>query len=123
MKLSDEKSRRLTALVWRERARRFVPLLLAVVALFAGLTFFFIEQTSRADRTVDVQAHAGTVTGIQRAGSVRSSGVVHVHLEDGRDVDAMSAPRMPLAVGAHVVINEARHVSGRVTYDVVRAGD
>jgi len=39
MRLSQEKSRRLTAMVWRERARRWIPVALALVLLFAGATY------------------------------------------------------------------------------------
>ena len=48
---------------------------------------------------------------------------IHVHLDDGRDVEAFSHFRVALPNGAHVVVAEARHASGRVTYDVVRLVD
>jgi hypothetical protein len=45
---------------------------------------------------------------------------VHVHLDDGREVDAFSALRLTPFAGTHVVINEALHASGKHTFDVVR---
>ena len=47
----------------------------------------------------------------------------YVHLDDGRDVEAFSHFRVAPPNGAHVVVAEARHASGRVTYDVVRLFD
>jgi hypothetical protein len=43
---------------------------------------------------------------------------VHVLLDDGRDVDAFSAMRLVPVHGAHVIVNQARHASGRLTFDV-----
>jgi hypothetical protein len=49
--------------------------------------------------------------------------ILHVHLDDGRDVDASSRlPQWP-APGTHVVIDESRHASGRVTWSVVRVAN
>jgi hypothetical protein len=122
MKLSDEKARRLTALVWRERARRWLPIIAVTVGIFAVVSFFLARQIERADRTVDVKNHEGTVIAVKRGGA-RGAAVVRVHLDDGRDVDAFSALRLVPLTGTHVVIGEARHASGRLTYDVVRFGE
>jgi hypothetical protein len=100
MRLSDDKARRLTALVWRERARRWLPVLLVALALVGGLTFMLSSQVERADRTVAVHEREGTVLSIKQGGS---RGVV---------------PK-----GSHVIVAEARHASGRLTYDVVRLVD
>ena len=89
MRMSEDKSRRLMVMVWRERARRWVPIILALVLLFAGATYMLANQLRRSDRTLEVLTHAGTVTGITRAGP--RSVIAHVHLDDGRDVDARSA--------------------------------
>jgi hypothetical protein len=121
MRLSQEKSRRLTALVWRERARRWVPIALAVVVLFAGVTYMFARQAEHVDRTVEVVVHGGTVTGTSRAGA--RSAIAHVHLDDGRDVDALSLLTVIPPAGTHVVVSESRHASGRLTFDVKRLSD
>lgn len=116
MRMSEEKSRRLMAMVWRERAKRWVPIALALVALFAGATYMLSNQLGRADRTIEVATHTGTVTGISRSGP-RSS-IAHVHLDNGRDVDALSQMSIIPPAGAHVVVNESRHASGRLSYDI-----
>jgi hypothetical protein len=123
MRLSDDKARRLTRLVWRERLRRWLPIAMTAIAIFAVLTVLLVRQLGRADRTVDVTVHDGTVMDLVRGGTGRVASIVHVRLDDGREVQAFSTLRvMPLA-GSHVVINEARHASGRLTYDVLRLAE
>jgi hypothetical protein len=119
MKLSQENARRLSALVWRERLRRFIPLVVAALVLIGLLTLFLVRQMDRADRTVSIAQHNGTVLTLKQGGGARAA-IVHVHLDDGREVDAFSALRLTPFAGAHVVINEAQHVSGKHTFDVVR---
>ncbi len=119
MKLSDEKARRLSRLVWRERARRWLPLIAAGVLVLGAYGYFTEVQISRIDRTLEVKVHAATVLDVKRT-AARGAAVVHVHLDDGRDVDAVSALRVAPAAGAHVVVNEGMHASGRLTFDVVR---
>jgi hypothetical protein len=121
MRLSQDKSRRLTAMVWRERAKRWVPVALVLVLLFAGATYMLSNQLSKADRTLDVVSHSGTVTGMKRAG-LRSA-IAHVHLDDGRDVDALSQLNVIPPAGTHVTVSESRHASGRLSYDVKRLSD
>jgi hypothetical protein len=123
MRLSNEKARRLTALVWRERARRWLPVLVAVIVVAGALAFVLSNQVQRADRTVDVRERDGTVVSTKSSRNARGATIVRVHLDDGRDVDAFSAFRIAPAQGAHVVITEARHASGRLTYDVLRLVD
>jgi hypothetical protein len=121
MRLSDDKARRLTRLVWRDRARRFLPLVGAAIVLFAFVGYFTEVAVNRVDRTVDVQLHTGTVVNVKR--STRGAAVVLVHLEDGRDVDALSGLRLTPQAGTHVLINEARHTSGRLTFEIARLAD
>ena len=113
MRLSDAKARRLTRLLWRERTLRGLPVAAVVLVMLGAYTFFMEKQIDRADPTVDVHVHEATVMSVKRG-----AGVVHVHLDDGREVDALSALRMAPQQGSRVVINEARHVSGRLTYIV-----
>lgn len=119
MRLSEENARRLNALVWRDRARRWLPAVAVVIGATAVLTFFLVRQVERADPTVDVRIHTATVLDVRHAGG-RGAAVVRVHLEDGRDVDAFSGLRVDPMTGAHVVVNEARHASGKLTYDIAR---
>ena len=119
MRLSNEKARRLSALVWRERARRGLLALIVLLAVAGAATYMLSSQTQRADRTLEVCEREGTVVSVKQGGS-RGASVIRVHLGDGRDVDAHSAARLVLPPGSHIVIAETRHASGRLTYDVVR---
>jgi hypothetical protein len=120
MRLSDAKARRLTRLIWRERALRWLPVAAVVLAMLGAYTFFMEQQIGRADPTVNVQVHEASVISVKRSTAARSAAVVHAYLDDGREVDALSALRPTPQQGSHVVISEARHVSGRLTYDVMR---
>lgn len=123
MRLSDRNARRLTALIWRERLRRWLPALVIAVVLFGAVTVFLVAQLGRSDRTVDVRVHDGTVIDSERRNNVRGAAIVHVHLDDGRNVDAFSVSRVAPPTGAHVIINESRHASGRLTFDVIRLAE
>ena len=123
MRLADEKARRLSVLLWRERVRRWLPALVGVLVMAGALAFMLANQLGRVDRTVEVQEHDGTVTSIKRGNNARGASVIRVHLDDGRDVEAVSTLRIVPPKGAHVVIAEGRHASGRLTYDVVRLTD
>lgn len=123
MRLSEDKARRLNALVWRDRARRWLPAVPVVLCAVAVLTFFLVRQVEQADRTLEVRTHDATVVAIKRHGNGRGAAVVQVHLDDGRDVEVFSALRLDPATGSHVVVNEARHASGRTTYDIARLAD
>jgi hypothetical protein len=122
MRLSDEKARQLTWLVWRDRARRLLPLVGAGIILLAIVTFVTGKQIERADPTVQVHAHDATVVEAKRIAS-RGAAVLHVDLDDGRDVDAVSLFRIPPTTGAHVIVNEVRHASGKLSYDVTRLAE
>lgn len=122
MRLSQENARRLSALVWRDRIRRWLPVIAVVVGATALLTFFLVRQVERADPTVDVRTHTATVLAAQHT-ATRGPAVVHVHLEDGRDVEAFSGMRVDPPAGTHVIVNEARHASGKLTYDIARLAE
>ena len=120
MRLSEEKARRLNALVWRERVLRVLPVIAVAVGAIALLTFFLVRQVEKADRTLDVQTHGATVVHVKKSGNGRAAAIVEVRLDDGRDVEAFSALRLDPIAGSHVVVTEARHASGRMTYDIAR---
>jgi hypothetical protein len=122
MRLSPENARRLTQLVWRERARRWVPVILVAITGLAALAYMTELQIGRVDRTVDVVTHDATVLEVKNPGA-RGAAVFRVHLDDGRDVDAVSTMRLTPAQGAHTVVTEAKHASGRLTFDVVRLAE
>jgi hypothetical protein len=109
-RLSDDKARQLASLVWRERLRRYLPLTLAALLLAGIFTAVLLNQARRADRTV----------GVKQIAVARGAAILTVHLEADRDVDAFSTVQPVPPVGAHVEVNEARHASGRLTYDIAR---
>jgi len=120
MRLSEDKARRLNTLVWRDRAQRVAPVIALAVGAIALLTLFLVRQVGQADRTLDLKVHEAVVVEIKRHGNGRGAAIVGVHLDDGRDVEAFSGLRLDPVTGAHVVVNEARHASGRTTYDIAR---
>ena len=123
MRLSDDKARRLSSLIWRERLRRFLPLAATAVVLLGVSTFIFINQTRRADRTVDVKERDATVVHVKQFAVRAGAAIITVHLDGDHNVDAFSTlPNVP-AIGAHVVVSEARHASGRLTYDITRINE
>jgi xanthosine utilization system XapX-like protein len=122
MRLSEEKSRQLSRLVWRDRIRRAAPPVIALVVILGVVAYVTDVQISHVDRTVDVKEHTATVLAVKHGGA-RGAAVVQVHLDDGRDVDAVSVLRVTPNAGAHVVVNEAKHASGRLSFDVARATD
>jgi hypothetical protein len=118
MRLSDKNARRLTWLVWRDRAMRWLPVAAAGAGLLVAVAFLTETRIGRSDRTVDVQVHKATVVDIKR--TAQGGAMVHVRLDDGRIVDAVSLFRVAPTAGSHVVVNEERHASGHLTFDVVR---
>ncbi len=116
MRLSDDKAKRLSALVWRERAKFWLPLVVGAIAICGALTLLAVRQVGKVDQTVAVETHTATVVTVTR--NARSAATVHVLLDDGREVDAFSAMRLVPVHGARVVVSQARHASGRLTYDV-----
>ena len=73
MRLSDDKARRLTRLVWRDRARRALPLVAIAVVLLAAVAYFTELSVDRIDRTVGVQAHSGTVVSVKPGPAARGT--------------------------------------------------
>lgn len=120
MKLSDDRARALTRLVWRERLRTLLPLVVLAAIGFAGLTFYFNWHRGKADPTVAIAEIHGTVLEVRRQ-TLRSAAIVHVKLDDGRDVDAFSGLGALLPPGTHVDIAASTHASGKHTYDITRA--
>jgi hypothetical protein len=110
-------------MVWRERLRRLLAVIAGLVVLAGVFGFVLWHQLGRLDATVALQDHLGTVLGLEAGGKGSAAPAVRVHLDDGRDVDASSAPRIVPPNGAHVLVAEARHASGKVTYRVLRVSE
>lgn len=114
-----ERERELTRLIWKERITRSLIAVLAAVAIFGGYVFLTYERTRLVDVTVETARLDGTVVSTA-PGLTSKSVVVHVRLDDGREIDATSTLKLLPAPGAHTEIRMARHQSGRVTYDVAK---
>jgi hypothetical protein len=57
VKLTEDRARRLSRLIWRDRLRHLLPLMVAALAIVGALAFMLEWRLSRTDRTVAVQAH------------------------------------------------------------------
>ncbi|MFM1814244.1 MAG: hypothetical protein RLZ98_939 [Pseudomonadota bacterium] len=119
MKLSKENSRRLTYRVWRERITSWLVPALVMAIVGAGFVLLQNYYLPKADAVVEARQHAATVIAFEEALG-RQGSKVRVHLDDGRDVDAYSRLAVFPARGTHLVINELKHASGRLTFDVLR---
>ncbi len=106
--------------MWKDRLRTFLPLIVLAAVGFAALTVFFNWQRGKADPTVAYAETHGTVIEVKRQ-TVRSAAIVHVKLDDGRDVDAFSGLGTLLPPGNHVDVAASTHASGKLTYDITRA--
>ena len=59
-----------------------------------------------------------TVVSAERSLSRKGGYVVHVKLDDGKQIDAVSLLAFMPAPGSHAEVKMARHQSGLVTYNV-----
>jgi len=88
MRLSEDKARRLNALVWRSGRGRVLPVIAVAIGAIALLTFFLVRQVEKADRTLDVQCASGTSSMSRSPATGRAAAIVEVRLDDGRNVEA-----------------------------------
>ena len=64
-----------------------------------------------------------TVVHVKKSGNGRAAAIIEIRLDNGREAEAFSALRVDPPVGTHVLVNEARHASGRLTYDIARVAE
>ena len=114
-----ERERELSRLIWKERIKRSAIAVLAAVAIFGAYVFLTYERTKLVDVTVETAKLDGTVISTA-PGLTGKSMVVHVRLDDGREIDATSYLKLQPVPGAHAEVRMARHQSGRVTYGVAK---
>jgi len=112
MRLSEDKARRLNALVWRERARRVLPVIAVAIGAIALLTFFLVRQVEKADRTLDVQVHQGHGRPCQEVRQRSRRRDCRGPSRRRAQCGGFSALRVDPATGTHVIVNEARHSWG-----------
>ncbi len=119
MKLSSQNTKKLDAMIWRDRLWRWGLPVLAAVAAFAGFAYMANDRAQRADRGVDVHTLSATVVHLKRPPS-KGMAIVSVRLADGREVDAASAVSDALVPGTKLVIVEQRRASGKLSHEVFK---
>lgn len=118
--MTPEKARKLQRLIWMQRLKLWGPLVAIVLAVFGGFVWATAEKAARVDPTVEIHMVGGEVMRASRVPGRGGGFRVHVRLEGGKEVDALSRlPRPPYA-GEPVKLRAAAHESGRVTYTVAR---
>ncbi|MEZ5923584.1 MAG: hypothetical protein R3D57_04285 [Hyphomicrobiaceae bacterium] len=113
-----DRERALMRLVWVERIKRWGIAVAAAAIIFGAYVFLTYERTSLIDKTIETATLDGTVVSADRSLSRRGGFTVHVRLDDGQEVDAVSFLAFMPAPGAHAEVRMARHQSGLITYDV-----
>ena len=113
-----DRERALTRLIWIERIKRSAIAVLAAGTIFGAYVFLTYERTTLIDQTVETAMLDGTVVSAERSLSRKGGYVVHVKLDDGKQIDAVSLLAFMPAPGAHAEVKMARHQSGLVTYNV-----
>ena len=121
MRLSKSNAQKLSGLVWRERARKAGAGAAVVLLVVGGVIWFTSYRLGRADPTLEVHAVEATVS--HKEGGRLARYVFHAKLSDGREVDAVAPNGLPPPVGARVLLGEATHKSGRLTYDLIRVAE
>ena len=97
----------------------FVPLVLARALCRCACNLLYAFWT--VDGTMPCTTY-GTASA-RSGGNGRPVSVLRVHLDDGREIDASAAFRILPHNGAQIVVAEAHHASGLLTYRVQRVAD
>lgn len=121
MRFSSDRQKKLTGIIWMERLKKALPVILIALVLGGAAIYVSTERAARQDRTVEVKDHKATIIALKRPRS-RGIAIVTARLDDGRVIDALSQLNNVLVADEAVVIAEGIHASGRHTYDVIRVG-
>jgi hypothetical protein len=118
--MTPEQKKKLDRMVLLNRLKIIVPSIAVVVIMFGIIVWMAAMRNARVDATVERHVVAGHIVGTARLTGRRGGYQVHVRLDDGQEVDAVSALQQPPYPGEAVELNAAIHASGRVTYNIVR---
>lgn len=118
--MTPEHKKQLDRMILMQRLKIIVPSIAAVAIVFAAITWISAIGTGKVDPAVEQHTVAGHVVGMARLTGRRGRFQVHVKLDGGREVDAVSALPQPPYPGEEVELSAATHESGKVTYNVVR---
>ncbi len=111
MKLDAQ--RQLTRMIWRERLRRRVPVVLLGAVLFGIAAYVLIPGEVENERLIE-----GVVSSWSRPQTHTGSGnaVITITLDDGSHAVAGSRSRNAPEIGARIKVRARIFSSGRVTY-------
>ena len=121
MRLSSDRQKKLTGMIWMARLKKALPVILIAIVLGGAAIYVSNERAARQDKTIEVKEHKATILALKRPRS-RGIAIVTARLDDGRVVDALSQLSNVLVADEEVTISEGIHASGRHTYDVIRVG-
>jgi hypothetical protein len=118
--MTPEQKKQLDRAILMQRLKVIIPSVIVVALVFGGYAWVTAEKVARVDRTVESYTVAGHVAGAARLTGRRGAYRLHVRLDGGGEVEAVSALPQPPHDGEAVELRVATHASGRVTYQVVR---
>lgn len=118
--MTPDQKRQLDRMIRMQRLKVVVPLVAAAVIVCGAIVWMTAARTARLDATVERHAVTGHVLGKAVLTGRRGGFQVHVRLDDGHEVDAVSQMRQPPYPGEAIELAASTHASGRVTYQVVR---
>ena len=120
MKMSRSNAQKLSGLLWRQRLRK-IGIGAGVILGLAGLLITFNNlRVARSDPIVIVTPVTATVSRHDTTRSGRTGFLFHANVADGHEVDAIAPNGFAPPVGTTVVLGEAKHKSGRLSYDFIR---
>ncbi len=118
--MRPEMARELQRAIWRQRFKSYGPTvtLVLVCAVLGGYLFSF--RLDRADPTMALTQLNGTIFEAHRVSGRAAVFVAHIRLDDGKDVNADSTLAAVLKPNERVLLSQARHASGKVSYHVLQ---
>jgi hypothetical protein len=110
--MREETRRRLNRAIWRDRLKLVAGLAIAAAALIAAFAFMDFDASVENLRVPGIVEHIGVLNSKDASRAV----TVDVELDDGRHVTVIALKTTDPHVGAHVLVSEHRHRTGRVTF-------